>query len=247
MSSRLDRIRAERDRLAAQVADHRATLDALSKDTIFSDAWKAQRRAQLTDASSARARALARAAVAAAARARASVEEDLRAAHARAEGRYDWQRVAVLTRELETRLAAPENALTGDTRLRRVAQLHEDARRKGDLDLLRALRSAAAPTLDAIGREPRHAMQASSLRLAFAADEESEQREVRALEQEAAAVERERLALRHAILAAEQAIEPHPTSIFDPVSPWAKEVLGESVADFGGGVWINGQPAVAGG
>ena len=50
-----------------------------------------------------------------------------------------------------------------------------------------------------------------------------------------------RAEVRQSILDLEQRVTGAKVSIFEPVTPWARRILGESVEDYGGGVHFKGE------
>ncbi|MFP5450379.1 MAG: hypothetical protein ACLGG9_01375 [Thermoleophilia bacterium] len=190
--------------------------------------------------------------------AQAAVEaQRLRVTEARreAEARVDVARVDRLRADLAARIAlAPTpstvdagGAVSGpfgaDPRLTLVGELLDQAVESGDVEMAEALRISAAPVVaDAAATKGEHQMTARALarRLRDAGDLARggvpEVRELRAMEAEADM-------LRAEILATEKAVTGNGGGAF-ALSPWSREILGDSWEARGGGVvWKSGAPA----
>ncbi len=207
--------------------------------------YTAEYRQQLLDAFDAERQAEAEQAARAAWRAYESAEQalarDMQTAHRESEARFDLGRVGVLVKDFASQVQAPPipQGMEGDSahRLRFIAQLLDRAEASGDPDAARAARIAAGPEVrrmmgtgqsdaDVLGREL-HA------RLARMAD--AERGRVVEVERRAAQLRRRGAGLRGSVLGLETAATGKGAGIFG-LSPWQVAVLGESMADYGGGV-----------
>jgi len=207
--------------------------------------YTAEYRQQMLDAFDAERQAEAEQAARAAWRAYEGAEQalarDMQTAHRESEARFDLGRVGVLVKDYASQVQAPPipQGMEGDSahRLRFIAQLLDRAEASGDPDAARAARIAAGPEVrrmmgtgqgeaDVLGREL-HA------RLARMAD--TERGRVVEVERRAAQLRRRGAGLRGSVLGLETAATGKGAGIFG-LSPWQVAVLGESMADYGGGV-----------
>ena len=244
-------IRRAAQNLRATARSFEADLGAFSER--FSD-YRDEVRAEKVAVERARMEALARKdARLAVEAARAAIEAQRYAAtgaRQAAESRVDHARVDRLRAELAAQIAlgvsepsvsasgVVEGDMLGDPRLRLVRDALDRARETRDADLAHAVRLAGAEVVgQAASGRPAEAstMQARQLARDLNAAVEMGVAESPAVA-ELGAMESAFQDLTGEVREAERVIAGDQFSVFSPVTPWAAEVLGETVEDHGGGV-----------
>lgn len=220
-----------------------ALADATSDDR-FTAEHLAEQAAEVRRLHSAWGRSEARDAWKEAAESLEGARKDVQRAAADAEKLWRYDRIAVRQQEFAAKLARPWNEMINDTPGRRMHELRADLVRRGDHDGLRALRLAGEPFLQDV-----RDLNIGDLAGLFRADEAAAvPEELRAAEAEVQLLERVAAELRHEILATEQAVTgAQPDMMLGGLTPWRRQIFGESERDFGGGVVWPAEERVYGG
>lgn len=226
----------------------RAAFNGALADATSDDRYSAEHKAELAAEArrlhSAWGRSEARDAWKEAAEALEGAHKDYQAAAAAGEKGWNYSRLAVLQEEYRAALSRPINGMKGETPAARALNLMAVAEGAGDAHRMRALRTAAVGLLDTPNDR-----YAGDLRQALARAEAAEVPEdVQAAAAEVQLLERVQVELRHEILTTEAAVTgAQPDVLSGGLTPWRRQVFGESEAALGGGViWREGEDRIYG-
>ena len=177
------------------------------------------------------------------------LHKDLEKASAKSYKGIDANRVAIFERLVAGELAGADSSVFSTTgrqsALEKASALYEQYRRQSNREALLALDAAARRLADDGTPEG----SAARGRLIHALDEwrAEEEAPAREVAQKIADTQAALDALRQPVRVAETMLtdyRPHP---FSPVSPWAQDLLGERVEDYGGGIHVKTEAVALGG
>jgi hypothetical protein len=222
--------------------DQRAMELSLAQDDVYSEDYKARLMEGFTQTAEAEAAALATRAW----RDTLAAEEGLADAVAReaqrADAHIDHTAVATFSADYSSRLSVPPPATGANQRtdtLLYIASLADEVEASRSPERMRAFRVAAGPVVRSLTRATGVGdtdRLARDLDRRIATMAERERGKTGEAEARLMRVRQRKAEVRHEILHLERTVTGARPSVFDPVTPWGRRILGESIEDYGGGV-----------
>lgn len=204
---------------------------------VYSDAYKKARISEAEAALQADAYDKARVAWAVTNEAESKAAKQLQEAAAAGERNWDYGKLAFLAGEYGAtlgKLQKGDGVFPLESTIEQIGRLRQDAVERGDAHRLRALRQAGLAILTG-----QHDSKANGLRRLFAEDEANENPAAVQAAKDLEQVRSLRPTVRREILSLEREVYPNNgASIFEPLSRWQKDILGETYQDLGGGVHL---------